>query len=87
MWGGGGGKKKGRGGDSGLWESWEGEGKEGESKDYLKLEKSMFIPLGCKLPKRNMRCCSSNLRWDSLWPWRRPRTERSDSEWEGELKC
>lgn len=28
---------------------------------YLKLEHSMLIPLGCKLPERIMRCYSSSL--------------------------
>ena len=30
-----------------------GRGREGQ-RNYLKLEKSMFIPLGCKLPRRNI---------------------------------
>lgn len=43
-----------------------------ESKGYLKIEKSIFIPLVCKLRKRNMRCWSSNLRWASFKAGDRP---------------
>lgn len=46
---------------------------------YLKLENSKFILLGCKLPKQNMRCCSSSLHVASLWQWRGTRSVR---EWE-----
>lgn len=35
-------------------------------RSYLKLENSMFIPLGCELPKQNARCCSSSLHVASL---------------------
>lgn len=45
----------------------------------------MFIPLGCKLPARNMKQRSFRLQVASLWHWKRPMTERA--VWEGELQC
>lgn len=35
-----------------------GEEKEEVGGYYLKLENSMFIPMGCRVPERNVRCCS-----------------------------
>eukprot|EP00061_Rhincodon_typus_P005330 g24705.t1 len=34
----------------------------GDGGEILKLVKSTFRPSGCRLPRRNMRCCSSSLR-------------------------
>lgn len=53
------------------------EGRWGEFCGYLKLKNSMLIPLGCKLPQWNMKCCSSSLHVASLWQCRRPSTEAS----------
>lgn len=42
---------------------------------YKKMENSICISLGCRLPKRNMRFCSSRLHVASLSQWKRLRTE------------
>lgn len=40
-----------------TWTDQKAEGTEGRA-GYLKLEKLMFVPLDCKLPRRNLKCCS-----------------------------
>eukprot|EP00061_Rhincodon_typus_P008495 g31145.t1 len=54
--------------------------------EILKLVNSMLRPSGSKLPRQNMRCCSSSLQVALLWHWRRPKMDMSAREWEGELK-
>lgn len=43
------------------------QGKNTRDNGYLKLEKSMFIPLGCRLPRWHLRCM---IALASLWQWR-----------------
>lgn len=43
------------------------QGKNTRDNGYLKLEKSMFIPLGCRLPRWRSRCM---IALASLWQWR-----------------
>lgn len=43
------------------------QGKNTRDNGYLKLEKSMFITLGCRLPRWRLRCM---ITLASLWQWR-----------------